>query len=139
MATTTTTTPTPTLTPKTTATPTIKTPTTTTTLTPTTNDVTHIVINTTSCICVCTEVNQTLEEAIENRRRELTVNQQGLSSTTRKHTSAQDIRVTSKVIGSMAIIILIVFGLFFFLGDIISASHFIFTKIVNKKTFVKPL
>lgn len=113
--------------------------TTTTTLTPTTNDVTHFVINTTSCICVCTEVNQTLEEAMENRRRELTVNKQGLSSTTRKHTSAPDIRVTSKVIGSMAIIILIVVGLFFFLGDIISVSYFIFTKIVNKKTIVKPM
>lgn len=139
MATTTTTTPTPTLTPKTTATPTIKTPTTITTLTQTTNGVMQTVINTTSFICVCTEVNQTVEEAIENRRRELTVNQQGLSSTTRKHTSAPDIRVTSKVIGSLAIVILIVFGLFFFLGDIISVSHFIFTKIVNKKTSVKPL
>lgn len=83
-----------------------------------------------------------LEEAIEKRRRELTVNQQGLSSTTRKHTSPPDIRVTSKVIGTMAILILIVFGLFFMIEDIISVSHFIFTKIsknLNKSTSVKPL
>lgn len=111
------------------------TPTTTTTLNTTmtstkpassTKNVTNIVMNTTSCICVCTEVNQTLEEAIQNRREELTVNPLKLASTTRKRTSAQDIRVMSKVIGTVAILILVGFGLFFFLGDLVSVFCLIF-------------
>lgn len=80
-----------------------------------------------------------MEKSIENRRKELTVNKLGLSSTIRKKTSAQDIRVSSKVIGSVAILILVVFGLFLFLGDIISVFYFVFAKIRNKDKSVKPV
>lgn len=136
-STTTPTTTTPMTTTPTTRTPKTTTPMTTTTLTttttpttsvPSTENVTYNVINTTSCICICTEVNQSLEESIQNRREELTVNPLKLASTTRKHTSAQDIRVTSKVIGTVAILILVGFGLFFFLGDLVSVFCLIFTK-----------
>lgn len=130
---------TPTATTPTTTTPTTTTPMTTTTLTTTTTptsvsltkNVTYNVINTTSCICICTEVNQSLEVAIQNRREELTVNPLKLASTTRKRTSAQDIRVTSKVIGTVAILILVGFGLFLFLGDLVSVFCLIFAKNVN--------
>lgn len=116
-------------------------PTTFTTMTPsTTNDVTQIVMNTTSCVCICREVNQTVEERTENRRRELIVNQKGLTSTTRKRTSAPDIRVTSKVIATVvAIIGLVVYGLVFFLGDIFSVFNFIYTEILIKKATVEPV
>lgn len=77
-------------------------------------------MNTTSCICVCTEVNQTLEESIQIRKKELTVNPLKIASNTRKRTSAQDIRVTSKVIGTVTILILVGFGSIFVLGDIVS-------------------
>lgn len=136
-STTTPTTTTPMTTTPTTTTPKTTTPMTTTTLTttttpttsvPSTENVTYNVINTTSCICICTEVNQSLEVAIQNRREELTVNPLKLASTTRKRTSAQDIRVTSKVIGTVAILILVGFGLFFFLGDLVSVFCLIFTK-----------
>lgn len=126
------TTPTTTTTPPTTMMP-------TTEMTPASNDIPRIVTNTTLCTCVCMEVNQTLDESIENRRRDLAVKQQGLSSTTRKLTSAPDIRVTSKVIGTMAIIVLVVFGLFFFLGDAISVTRFMLTKLLNKSKSVKPM
>lgn len=124
----------------TTTTPTTTTPTTTTTLTthmaptkpaPSTKNVTNIVMNTTSCICVCTGVNQTLEESIQKRRKELTVNSPKIASNIRKRTSAQDIRVTSKVIGTGAIIVLVGFGLSLFLGDLVSVFCLIFTKNVN--------
>lgn len=95
-------------------------------------------MNTTSCICVCTGVNQTLEEAIQNRREELTVNPLKLASTTRKRTSAQDIRVTSKVIGAGAIIVLVGFGLFLFLGDLVSLFCLIFTKKCKHSKRSKP-
>lgn len=123
------------------------TPTTTTTLTttmtpttsvPSTKNVTFNVINTTSCICICTEVNQSLEVAIQNRREELTVNPLKLASTTRKRTSAQDIRVTSKVIGTVAILILVGFGLFLFLGDLVSLFCLIFTKKCKHSKRSKP-
>lgn len=92
-------------------------------------------MNTTSCICVCTEVNQTLEEAIQNRREELTVNPLKIASNTRKRTSAQDIRVTSKVIGTVAILILVGFGSIVVLGDLVSL--FLQTNIITN-TSVKP-
>lgn len=93
------------------------------------DDDTKVVINTTtSCICVCKGINQTLKESIENRRRKLTVNQLALSSAIRKLSSAPDIRVTSKVIGTVVIIILVVFGLFLFLADIIYMVSLIFYK-----------
>lgn len=97
------------------------------------DDDTKIVINTTSCNCFCKDINQTLEESIGNRRRNLTVNQLALSSAIRKVSSAPDIRVTSKVIGTVAIIILVVFGLFLFLADIIYMVSLIFTNIYKIK------
>lgn len=136
----------------TTTTPTTTTPTRTTSMTttalnktttprttvPSTKNVTYNVINTTSCICVCTEVNQTLEESIQNRKKALTVNSLKLASTTRKHTSAQDIRVTSKVIDTVAVIVLVGFGLFLFLGDLVSLFCLIFTKKCKHSKRSKP-
>lgn len=76
------------------------------------------------CVCVCKDVNQTTEEAIERRRSELFLNKTNLSSAIRKLTSAQDYRMSSKVIGTVSIIILVLLGMLFFCADICSVLLF---------------
>lgn len=80
------------------------------------------------CVCVCIDVNQTTEEAIERRRNELFLNKTKLSSTIRKLTSAQDYRMSSKVIGTVSIIIFVLLGMLFFCADICSVLLFFFRK-----------
>lgn len=84
------------------------------------NNDTQVIINTSTCVCFCKYKNQTLEESVETRRRELTLNKTKLSSTVRRLTSAADHRVTSRVIGTVAIIILTVCGMVFFCADMYS-------------------
>lgn len=78
----------------------------------------NIIVNSTLCFCVCRNSNQTLKESVERRRKELTVNKTQISSFIRKLTSAQDGRKMSEVIGIIAIIILVLFGLILCCVDI---------------------
>lgn len=84
------------------------------------NDVTPIIINNTICYCVCTEVNQTLQESIDKRRTKLSINKPELSSNIRKLYSVPDYRMSSKVIGSVAIIVLVVAGMLLIVADLSS-------------------
>lgn len=76
------------------------------------------------CVCVCKDVNETTEEAIERRRNELFLNKTKLSSAIRRLTSAQDNRMSSKVIGTVSVIILVLLGMLFFCADICSVLIF---------------
>lgn len=81
---------------------------------------TSININNVSCYCVCREVNQTMHQSNEERMKKLTINKRELSSQIRKLHSAPDYRISSKMIGSVAIIILVVAGMLIILADISS-------------------
>lgn len=80
------------------------------------------------CVCVCKDVNQTTEEAIERRRNELFLNKTKLSSTIRKLISAEDYRTSSKIIGTVSVIILVLLGMLIFCADICSVFIFFFKK-----------
>lgn len=95
-------------------------------ITKATNDTTAI--NDTTCVCVCKYVNQTLDESIERRRKELIINKTRLSSTIRKLTSAPDYRKSVEVIGTLAIVVLVVLGLFLFCSDVCSIMSFVWLK-----------
>lgn len=95
-------------------------------ITKATNDTTAI--NDTTCVCVCKYVNQTLDESIERRRKELIINKTRLSSTIRRLTSASDYRMSVEVVGTVAIIALILFGLFLFCSDVCSIMSFVLSK-----------
>lgn len=95
-------------------------------ITKTTNDTTAT--NDTSCVCVCKYVNLTLDESIERRRKELIMNKTRLSSTIRKLTSAPDYRKSVEVIGTLAIVVLVVLGLFLFCSDVCSIMSFVWFK-----------
>lgn len=83
------------------------------------------------CVCLCKDVNQTTEEAIERRRNELFLNKTKLSSAIRKLTSAQDNRMSSKVIGTVSVIILVLLGMLLFCADICFVVLFFFRKCLN--------
>lgn len=87
---------------------------------PVTNDVTQIFINNANCNCVCVKANQTLQESIEKRRTKLTVNKPELSSSIRKLYSVPDHRTSSKVIGSVAVVTFVVFGMLLVIADLSS-------------------
>lgn len=91
-----------------------------------TTETMQITKNATVCVCVCKYTNQTLETSIEKRRRELILNKAELSSNIRKRTSAPDIRKSSRIVGTVAAIILVVYGLLFICTDIwirLATSH----------------
>lgn len=88
------------------------------------NDVTELTSYNLSCVCVCKDVNQTIEESIQQRRSELLLNKTNLSSALRKLTSAHDYRKSSEVIGSVSAIILVIIGMVFFCADICSVLSF---------------
>lgn len=69
----------------------------------TTHDTTQKAMNNTLCVCVCKYANQTIQESIEKRRKELILNKTELSSYMRKRTSARDNRKTSRVVGTVAL------------------------------------
>lgn len=82
------------------------------------NDTTQNTKNSTLCVCVCKHTNQTIQESIEKRRRELILNKTELSFNKRKRTCAGDNRKTSSVMGTVGVIILVLYGLLFFFADI---------------------
>lgn len=86
--------------------------------TPLANDNTSMNTNNGRCYCVCREVNQTLHQSNEERIKKLVINKRKLSSQIRKLHSAPDYRISSKMIGSVAIIILVVAGMLIVLADI---------------------
>lgn len=82
----------------------------------------NVITSSTFCFCICKNSNQTLKESVEERRKDLSVNKTQISSFIRKLTSAQDDRKMSEVIGIIAIIILVLFGLFLCCVDIFVIS-----------------
>lgn len=86
--------------------------------TPLANDNTSMNTNNGRCYCVCREVYQTLHQSNEERIKKLTINKRELSSQIRKLHSAPDYRISSKMIGSVAIIILVVAGMLIILADL---------------------
>lgn len=84
----------------------------------TTNDTTQKAMKSTLCVCVCKQANQTIQESMEKRRKELILNKTELSFNIRKRTSAGDNRKTSKVVGTVGVFILVLYGLLFFCADI---------------------
>lgn len=82
------------------------------------NVVTQIIINDTVCCCICREANQTLQESIEKRRTKLLINKPDFFSYIRKFNSVSNYRMSFKVIGGVAITILVVSALLIILADI---------------------
>lgn len=96
-----------------------------------------ITMNATVCVCVCKYKNQTLETSIEKRRRELILNKAELSSNIRKRTCAPDTRKSSRVVGTVAAIILVVYGLLFFCTDILTRLAICHSKMIHKNSSIK--
>lgn len=104
----------------------------------TTNETTQKAMNSTLCVCVCRHANQTVQESIDKRRRELILNKTELSFNIRKRTSAGDKRKTSRVVGTVAVIILVLYGLLFFCADILSLLAMCHSKMLNKNNQIEP-
>lgn len=104
----------------------------------TVTDTTQNTKNSTLCVCVCKHRNQTIQESIEKRRRELIVNKTELSFNIRKRTSARDNRKTSRMIGTVAVIILIVYGLLFFCADIWNLLAMCRSNMFHKNNQIEP-
>ncbi|XP_048739633.2 uncharacterized protein LOC125653974 isoform X2 [Ostrea edulis] len=86
----------------------------------------EVVVNSSvQCTCVCVEVNTTLEESIEQRKRELQVNVDELSSTKRKLTSADDPRPSARTVGYVGIAFFALLGSFIVIPDFFSVVVFI--------------
>lgn len=79
-----------------------------------------IAIGNTSCVCVCKYLNQTLDESIERRRKELVLNKTRLSAAIKKLTFVSNYIMSVEVVGTVAIIGLVLCGLIFFCADICS-------------------
>lgn len=104
----------------------------------TTNDTTQKAMKSTLCVCVCKHANQTIQESIEKRRKELILNKTELSSYMRKRTSAGDNRKTSRVVGTVAVIIIVLYALLFFCADILSLLALCRSKMFQKNNQIKP-
>lgn len=79
--------------------------------------------NVMSCHCICTNASRSLSESIEMRRNELKVNKTALASSIRRRTSASDHRMSSRVIGAVGIIIIVIFGMLIICFDVFSVFY----------------
>lgn len=79
--------------------------------------------NVTLCHCICTNASRSLSESIEMRRNELKVNKAALNSSIRRRTSASDHRMSSRVIGAVGIIIIVIFGMLIICSDVFSVFY----------------
>lgn len=104
----------------------------------TTNDTTQKAMKSILCVCVCKHANQTIQESIEKRRRELNLNKTELSFNIRKRTSAGDNRKTSRMMGTVAVIILVLYGLLFFCADIWNLLAMCRSKMFHKNNQIEP-
>lgn len=102
------------------------------------NDTTQNSMDSTFCVCVCKHANHTIQESIEKRRRELILNKTELSFNVRKRTSAKDNRKTSRVVGTVAVIILVLYALLFFCADILSLLALCRSKMFQKNNQIEP-
>lgn len=82
-------------------------------------------VGNTTCVCICRYVNQTLAESIERRKKELVLNKTKLSRAIRKLTSVSDFRKSVEIIGTVAIVVLVLFGFFLLCTDICSIISFV--------------
>ena len=85
-----------------------------------------------TCVCVCEDVNITLQESIDKRKKDLVLNKKELLSSIRKLTSAEDSRVSSRNIGVMGILVMTVFGLLSLSTDIFSVLRYFCKKISER-------
>lgn len=85
-------------------------------------------VGNTTCVCICRYVNQTLAESIERRKKELVLNKTKLSRAIRKLTSVSDFRKSVEIIGTVAIVVLVLFGFFLLCTDICSIMSFVLSK-----------
>lgn len=102
------------------------------------NDTMQNAMDSTLCVCVCKHTNQTIQESIEKRRRELILNKTELSFNKRKRTSAGDNRKTSRVVGSVGVIILVLYGLLFFVADIWNFLVICHSNMFHKNNQIEP-
>lgn len=103
------------------------------------NDTDKNILNRSSCVCVCKYTNQTLEDSMEKRRKQLLLNKTELSSNIRKRMSAPDPRKSSKVVGTVVAIILVVFGLLFFPAVIRTLLATCHSKILHNNDPIDPI
>ncbi|XP_062566476.1 papilin-like [Saccostrea cucullata] len=86
------------------------------------------VYNFSSCVCVCTETNLTLEEKIENIVSKLRLETSTLSSAVRKKTCAEDLRPSAKNVGLIGIVILCIIAAILLCFDALRCTKAIFEK-----------
>ena len=91
-----------------------------------TTEVTTETFNFSSCVCVCVEKNETLEEKIEKIVSDLKVDTSELSSTKRQKSCAEDPRPTAKNVGMLGVAIIALL-----IGLIISVDIIRFLQYVN--------
>lgn len=84
-----------------------------------------------SCCSCKLKSNQTLDDLMAQRKQELTVNSETLSSTIRKQTCASDFRASSNVIGAFGVLVLIAVISLIVLPDLYTAVKFIIRKIIK--------
>lgn len=102
------------------------------------NYTTQNTVNSAFCTCTCKYTNQTLDESIKKRRRDLILNKTELSFNLRKRTSARDNRKTSKVVGTVGVIILVLYGLLFFFADIWIFLAICLSNMFHKNNQIEP-
>ena len=90
-------------------------------------------INAVECVCVCKFTNQSLEDSIKIRKKELAVDKGSLTTAVRKLNSAKDIRKSSKAIGVLSVIVLITCGVLVICPDVFTCLNFLYKSILKKK------
>lgn len=90
-------------------------------------------IDAVKCVCVCKFTNQSLEDSIKIRKKELAVDRSSLTTVVRKLNSARDIRKSSKAIGALSVIVLITCGALVIFPDVFTCLNFLYKSILKKK------